>query len=315
VNDPYHTTFDRVHGSVLGSGVIRQNCADFMVKEILGFDPSGTGEHVYLQVRKVGANTGWVAERLADFLNLRHFDVGYAGKKDRHATTEQWFSCWLPGKVEPDWKNLKIEGVELLQAVRHERKLRRGAHAGNFFSLRIRDLVLAVDRPIFEKRLAGISEVGFPNYFGPQRFGHDSFNLVQADLLFKGKKLSRKRRDMVISAARSYLFNRELSAWLNRGELCDREFAWLFGRSPHRDIEIPDLEFDLYDDDIDRDNWCEGLINLGIRAAQRELMVIPGDLNWELHEDSLDVSFTLPNGAYATSLLRELIDYKEPGFD
>ena len=46
-----------VYGAPSGSGKIRTIPEDFIVIEHLGFEPSGSGEHVFLFVEKIGENT------------------------------------------------------------------------------------------------------------------------------------------------------------------------------------------------------------------------------------------------------------------
>ena len=86
-----------VYGAPSGQGKIRTYPEDFIVKENLAFEPSGAGEHVFLQIEKTGENTDYVARQLAKFANVRQRDVSFAGLKDRHAVTTQCFSVWLPG--------------------------------------------------------------------------------------------------------------------------------------------------------------------------------------------------------------------------
>jgi len=299
---PVCLNFKQVHGDFLGEGLIRQNVEDFKVKEVLGFDPSGEGEHAYLWIRKSGQNTGWVAEQLAKRLALRHFDIGFGGMKDRHAVTEQWFSCWLPGKIDPDWSSFDIDGIEILSAVRHSKKLRRGEHISNQFNLVVRNVILHKNTiEEVEARLENIEKQGFPNYFGPQRFGWEGRNLEKANALFLGEKQDRKKRGIYISAARSYMFNKELSCIIDAGKWQGSGEGWLYGLAPHRDIDVPPLEASFQ-------TWGEGLINLGVKAMKRQRVVIPENLRWNVMEGKIELSFTLPVGAYATSLLHELID-------
>ena len=114
----YPMRFAYLNSPPMESGVIRHCIDDFVVTEKPLTEPEGQGEHVYLRIRKRGANTHWVAQQIARFCDIRPLDVGYAGRKDRHAVTEQWFSCYLP-KSEPVWDNLAIAGFELLQVVSH----------------------------------------------------------------------------------------------------------------------------------------------------------------------------------------------------
>ena len=213
------------------SGQIRKQPEDFVVIEDLGFQPSGEGEHAYLQVEKRNANTSWVAWRIAEFAGIREMDVGYAGRKDRHAITTQWFSCYLPGQPDPDWAQFSAEGVQLKQATRHGGKLRPGDLAGNRFELLVRmDAHDPTQRAALEMRLSRLAEEGFPNYFGAQRFGRDDQNLEAADRLLRRGERVRGDRGMLISAARSALFNHYLSNRLAAGSPGD-DVGPLYGRS------------------------------------------------------------------------------------
>ena len=126
----------RAHGAPLYAASIRSELDDFAVTEELGFDFSGDGEHHYLFVEKRGANTEWVSRQLAAFAGVAVRDIGYAGLKDRHAVARQWFS--VPGRQAPVWEGLDVDGVQVLETARHRRKLRRGAHSSNRFSLVLR---------------------------------------------------------------------------------------------------------------------------------------------------------------------------------
>ncbi len=136
----------RAFGAPLGAGRLRVEPEDFVVDEDLGFAPSGAGAHVLLRVRKRGANTEWVARQIARHGGCRPGDVGFAGLKDRHAVTTQWFSVPSPrgaayvGDTIALLTGAKGEGYEVLEAHAHARKLPRGALAGNRFAIRIREL-------------------------------------------------------------------------------------------------------------------------------------------------------------------------------
>jgi tRNA pseudouridine13 synthase len=296
--------FARAFGAPRLSGRFRGRVEDFEVDELLGFEPAGAGEHVYLHVRKVGANTDWAARRIAGHASVRARDVGYAGRKDRHGIATQWFSCWLPGRLAPDFSKLNAEGLAVLRVRRHERKLRRGMHAGNRFRIRIRDLAATGDRDSAEadlhRRVERIQRDGFPNYFGEQRFGNQGNNLRHADDLMRGRAVSERKRDLYLSAARSYLFNRDLSRRVAAGDWRD-ECGWLFGTSR---TPLPVArEASLAD-------WYAGLERVGVKAQKRPRAIVPGHLEYEIQDGDLSLAFELPAGSYATSLLRELIDYR-----
>jgi len=320
--------------------------ADFQVVENLGFEPVGGGEHVYLRIRKTGANTAWVATRIAEFVGVRSFDVNYSGRKDRHAVTEQWFSCWKPGKEMPDFEGFfgQLEGVELLEVQRYNKKLRKGTHASNSFVIWLRNLRLvstdatantdsaSLDniRNELEHRLQSIANEGFANYFGEQRFGIEGQNLEMADKLLSGGKVPREQRDMYLSAARSYMFNWMLGNKIAAGQYqleirgktgCDNADnqptgrdgikrtgprGWLYGQSR---LESNRDTMEHYEAAFP--DWSTGLKKIGMKAQLRDLRVMPQDFSWKFEEAGLQLSFTLPTGSFATELLKELVNYGE----
>lgn len=217
-----------VHGPVVTRGRLRSVSDDFYVEEVLGFEADGAGEHWLLRVEKRGANTLWVARELARFAGIPPRDVSYAGIKDRHALVIQHFSLWLGKHPEPDWSALVNPEFRVLNAVRHGRKLRSGALKGNRFRLVLRELSAPADT--LESRLATIRVRGVPNYFGPQRFGRDGANIESAARMFADQRSvrNRKLRGLLLSAARSLIFNEVLSQRVTNktwnivlpGELC-----------------------------------------------------------------------------------------------
>lgn len=333
----------RAHGAPPLTGRLRAEPADFEVEEEYGFEPSGRGEHAFLIVEKSGANTEWVARQLAAAAGVAPLAVGYSGLKDRHALTRQAFTVQLPGRADPDWSALAIPGVTVLSAARHDRKLKRGAHRGNRFRIRLRDV--RGDRAAGEARLAAIGARGVPNYFGEQRFGTDRRNLVLAESLFAGRRLPREPRAFALSAARSELFNAVLAERVARDHW-DRALdgeVWMlagsnaiFGPEPWNE----DLARRLAAFDIDPTGplWgageprstgavralesaavealaslARGLEREGLAQQRRALRLRPEDLEWQWEgEDRLRLDFRLPAGAFATVVLREVFDAPDP---
>lgn len=320
-------------------GILRASPEDFVVDEQLGFAPSGDGEHVMLHVEKRDANTSWVAGRLAALAGVARRDVGFAGMKDRFAVTRQWFSVGLAGRAEPDWSALEEPGVRVLEAVRHQRKLRRGALSANRFRLRVRDIT--GDVQVFTSRVESLLRLGFPNLFGPQRFGRDGGNLTAAQRLFDGTagRVGRDKRGLYLSAARSLLFNAVVGARIDDGswqQAREGEPLVLDGRrsffvAEADDAALPErlaaLEIhpsgplwgrggDLGETAAGAYEraclapfaaWREGLERFGLEADRRALRVRAIDLIWALDGDVLELAFELPAGSFATSLLRELV--------
>jgi len=327
-------------GEPLGSGRIRVQAEDFQVQEVASVTPDGEGEHCWLYVRKRGSNTQWLARELARHAGVPLSAVSYAGLKDRHAVTEQWFSVHLPGRPDPDWRALDSDAVQVLQAQRHSRKLKTGTLRGNRFVLRIRDFDVAPGQ--LDQRLRQLAAGGFPNYFGSQRFGHDAGNLAgAAQLLFgRARRLPRQSRSLYLSAARSALFNRVLAARVADGSwntalpgealqlqgksacfVADQLDAGLIGRLQALEIH-PTGPLCGAGEPLARGaaadyeqrvlapcaHWIEALRRQRLDAARRALRVLPEQLGWETDAGGNPVlSFFLPAGAYATCLLREIV--------
>lgn len=325
------------HGDPVVDAQIRRQPSDFIVEEQLGFEPAGAGEHDLLRVEKTDANTNWVARRLASQAGVKSVDVGYAGLKDRRAVTTQWFSVRRPNRDGTDWSGLEAAGVKILETRRHDRKLRPGSHAGNAFRIALRGTGFAAREAELQARAVSISALGVPNYFGPQRFGREGRNVALARSLFAGKRLRRSERSYAISTARSLIFNAILDrrvrdeSW-NRlvagdranldgtnsvfdvdevtEELAERCSAFdihptgtLWGEgAPLTNSEAAKIETRVAGEYAD---LADGLVANDVRAASRALRMRVDDLSIEVSDDAVWLSFALPAGAYATSVIRE----------
>ena len=280
---------------------MRRAPADFRVDEVLGFEPSGNGEHVFLQIRKTSANTAWVAGQLARVAGIRQRDVSYAGRKDRHAVTSQWFSCWLP-RSDPDFAHLlDAEGVEILRVSRHANKLRRGEHAANRFRLRVSGSAIDGVAPEALSARLGALQDGFPNYFTEQRFGFGADNLTRALRFFaqpnRRKARKHRDRDLFYSAARAFLFNRLLDADVQTGQWREGA-ATLVG-----DARLSPAEHRVL---APYESLTSGLAADRSQPGSRPRCVRPAHFTTEVADNVLTLSFELPPGAYATALLREI---------
>lgn len=317
---------------------------DFFVAELPAFEATGSGEHVLLDIEKRGMNTAFVAALIARWAGVPESAVGYAGLKDRHAVTRQRFSVQLPGRADPDIAALEAlagstpgQALRVLESVRHARKLQRGALAGNRFVLHLRDV--GGDHDEIEARLMTIRARGFPNAFGAQRFGHGGGNLDAARAMFAGRRMRREQRSILLSAARSELFNRVLAArvadgsWENGlpGEvwMLDGSHS-VFGPEPIdesllRRVRSGDVHptGPLWGRGDGRsqadcraleeaaltgtDDLRAGLEHAGLRQERRALRVNGPSLHWDRPEEGvLRLEFALPSGSYATSLLAVL---------
>lgn len=289
---------------------------DFQVDE-LAAPAREEGEHVYLHIRKRGANTGWVAQKLAELAGVRSQDVGFFGLKDRHAVTTQWFSVWLAQKPEPEWNALNDDEIQVLQHFRGARKLRRGEHSGNRFRIRLRNI--RGDRDQAEQVLAKVP-AGVPNYFGEQRFGHNggNLNLVERIVSEQGagrrRKIPRNQKAFAMSAARSWLFNQVLAARVEQGNwqlAMDGEpekvaTGPLWGRGKNLaeggQLALEDQVMAPWSP------WRDWLEHCGLTQERRPLVLQPQGFRHGWEGEDLILEFALPPGAFATAVLREVAE-------
>lgn len=329
----------RAYGTPASAGRIRQCAADFRVDERLGFEASGTGAHLLLQVEKTELNTADVAKALAAHAGVASRDVGYSGLKDRHAVCTQWFT--VPYSPTVDWRGLALPGFRVLAWERHNRKLKRGAHPANRF--RIRVALDEVDGADLDARLRAVRNGGVPAYFGEQRFGRCFEDNTRR--LLEGGRLPRMQRSMTLSGIRSDLFNRVLDRRVRDGSwnmALPGEYVNLDGtRSGFaataadpdlaRRVETMDLHptGPLYGsgsspargEAASREDavlaefrpWCEVLARAGLKLERRPTRCTVSDLEWRLTDDGtvLELAFVLRRGQFATSVLREILDYRD----
>lgn len=335
-------------GAAVLEARIRTTPEDFRVEEIDAFEPAGEGEHLLLTIEKRGLNTVAVARCLAEWAGLPEVAIGYAGMKDRHAVTRQRFSVHLPKRVAPDMASLQhfdpgsASGsyLRVLDAAWHNRKLPRGALAGNRFVLVLREV--QGERVAIDARLAQIAAGGLPNWFGEQRFGREGGNIAAALSMFAGRRVRRDQRSILLSAARSELFNRVLAARVRDASWdqgLDGE-VWMLSGS--RSVFGPEAwsealaerlaRFDIHPsgplwgagelrstgsstetelaalEDEDAIALREGLEAAGLKQERRALRLVADGLAWQWLEENpvLRLEFSLPPGCYATALLQEL---------
>ena len=319
------------------TALLKAECADFVVKEQLGYDMTGDGEFVAVKVRKTDCNTLFVGEQLAKFAGISARNMSYAGLKDRKAVTEQWFSLQMPGQPTPDFSQFSLEGVEILDVTRHQRKIRIGSLQGNHFEILLRN---AEETDELKVRLDFLAKNGFPNYFTEQRFGRDGNNLTQALRWANGeiKVKDRNKRSFYLSAARSDMFNLILSkrielnlaqqilvgdvlqlngshSWFVVDE--SEDLAQLQQRLAQQDVLltaplIGEEEKSAVDFEHEIFAQHQALFALmrqeRMKAARRPILMHPQHFQWQFEPNGLRLQFALPAGSYATALIRELVN-------
>ena len=330
------------YGSPLTNGLLKEKPEDFIVDEVLGFEPSGEGEHLLLRIEKINLTTFELIERVASDFNIKQRDVGYSGLKDKQAITRQWLSLHLPGQMR-DFGMPSVQGYEVLDQGWHNRKLKPGTHKANEFKVVIRE-VDSFDVQSWAQ-IESINERGMANYFGQQRFGEQVDNVSRALKVFtnsrKTRKLSRNKKSLYISALRSYLFNLILGHRIEHGYWSEpvsgdvfmlagtrsvfsasiddqilaryRDFdisstASLVGLGEHQFSDVAEaIENSIYSNHTE---IIDCLWRLKAKHQKRSIRVKVEDFNVQHDPEiqTLTIQARLPRGSYFTALLNHFIN-------
>lgn len=323
------------------AGRLKASPEDFEVEEIPAYLPSGAGDHLYVHFEKRGLDTQQAVKRIASALGVSPREAGVAGMKDRHAITRQWAS-FLFGD-ESRLATLEDPAIRVLEVRRHGNKLKTGHLRGNRFVLRMRDAEGTTVEEL-ARRLDALAVSGVPNYFGAQRFGQRGDNAERARAwLTSGDRGPREpfQRKLLVSALQSELFNELAAERVTRGELgtvidgdlarkedsgglflvddlaTDRERAArfeisatgpMFGvsmRTPEREAAAREARV------LDGSGLTLASFESVRRVAEgtrRPYRIAVGAPTVEREADgALRIAFTLPKGAYATIVVRELL--------
>ena len=334
----YSLDWPRVYGKPESTASFKLVPEDFQVNEYFAGEFSGEGEHIVLKIEKRGLTTEEVVKSLARLVNKPVKLISYAGLKDRQALTTQWLSIHAPGEEIEGVDKLEAPGWRVLEATRHNKKLRPGFLTGNHFTLKLREVSNEED---LAARIELIKASGVPNYFGEQRFGRESGNLIKAEeVLVQGRKVKdRFLKGMYFSAARSWIYNLILAKRV-------KELTWnvplpgdvmqlsgshsifvidevddeILKRVKENDISpaspLPgrgknmvkgralEMINEIY---VDWQPWLTGLEKQGLEEAWRTNILHIEQLQYTIKDKTAELSFTLPAGAYATVVLRELV--------
>ena len=323
-------------------GQIRREASHFMVEEVPLYEASGEGIHLYVNITKENMNTRDVQIQLAKLFDLDPSEVGKAGLKDRYAITSQTFSIVFDG-VQPE----PMDVVKIIEqnipikvnwAKYHTNKLRAGHLKGNLFKIIITDPdenALKNATSIAEK----IHKFGFPNYYGVQRTGERGENILQGWLILKNRKRLGDRwlRKYLLSSYQSYLCNRYLAERVQRklftellyGDVAkkhdtggifivedielekkrfdDKEISFtapMFGyKMKEGKYVAAELEKNILDSvSITNDDFRRH----SVKGTRRIARIFP---EFKISEESegLRLSFFLPKGSFATTVLREFM--------
>lgn len=322
-------------------GTIKAEPDDFEVEEIPSYLPCGTGEHLFAFVEKRSMGAEFFQRQLATRLELSPRDIGIAGMKDRHAITRQWVSVPYSPELEAKLPTISGDGITILETDRHTNKLKIGHLKGNRFRILIRD----ADRthaPAVDAMLDKLRTFGMPNYYGPQRFGHDGETVNLGLRAIKGERINARgpRLRLYLSAAQSLVFNRIVAVRHTEGLLrtvvlgdvmMKRPFGGIFNA---HDLGAEQPRYDRNETvvagpmpgkktfparEVALARELDAIAHYGLSVsdfrahgkslpgARRPMLVMLEELSAEWDTLGLRLTFSLPAGSYATILLRELM--------
>jgi tRNA pseudouridine13 synthase len=272
-------------------GRIKEQPEDFEVEEVPAYAPSGQGEFLYLWVEKRDLGAQYFVRQVARRLGVPAGEVGTAGLKDRRAVTRQMVS--VPARAEGQLDQLAGDGIRLLQVSRHGNKLRPGHLHGNRFRVLVRGTDQSAAEhldPLLERLRRG----GLPNFYGPQRFGHDNQTARLGLAMLRkepipaapdGRRPDVRNpflRKLALSAAQSAVFNEYLGARLRDGLLRtvltgDVMAKWPFGGMfVAEDLPVEQARFERRETVSAGPIFGRKMFPAGPPAAEREAVALTG---------------------------------------
>ena len=290
-----------------------QNRDDFIVEEIPLKKFSNSGNNLILKIKKIDLSTWELLEIISDILNIEQNKIGYAGLKDKNATTIQYIS--IPLNQSKDYKLLNSKNIKVLETYRDKDKLKIGDLKGNRFKIDLKNIDPNELTTIYQI-ISKIQKHGIPNYFGYQRFGKDNDFLKTKAIVYGEKIIKDKRLNSFLSTAyQSYFFN----SWLSKrvelakeqnsnklialdGDIFNlNDRSTITGLMPGRKTirakaKAREIE-ELYDDPF--------IHNKGYR---RDAWIKPIDIknSYNKKDSSMILEFTLPKSSYATVFIESI---------
>jgi len=304
-------TFIQTHKKI--PFTFKQNRYDFIVTEIPLKEYGDLGNYIILKVKKTFMTTWELLSYISLKLDINEHRIGYAGLKDKNATTTQYISIPL---IKGDIKKLlDSKNVEVLEQFKSKSKINIGQLKGNNFKITLHDVKEEHITSIYQV-LAKIQKHGIPNYFGYQRFGEDyDFNRAKAVVYGEEIITNKKVEHLLISAYQSYFFNAWLSKRvelskekkLNKLEILDGDLFFdkdkkiVSGLLPGRKVKRASLSAREIEEKFDDEFvYAKGYR----REAWVKVSNIKNKYNKQKNELVLD--FDLPKGSYATVVIENI---------
>jgi tRNA pseudouridine13 synthase len=293
--------------------IFTQNKDDFIVQEIPLKDFSNKGNFFIMKIKKTDLSTWQLIEHISRVLEIDQNKIGYAGLKDKNATTTQHIS--IPMNKSRDFKLIQNRNIKILETFQSDRKIKIGDLKGNRFKIVLKN-ILSEELPVFYQALATIQKHGIPNYFGYQRFGiENDFQKAKGVAYGEIKMENKKVQKFLTTAYQSYLFN----AWLIKRIQVSKE------KNSKKLISLKGDVYSLEDKSIVTGLMCgrniirakdeAGVIEeqyddlfLQEKGSRRDAWIKPLDIKNRLlkNKNEMVLEFTLPKSSYATVFIEAL---------
>ena len=181
----------------------------FKVIENSKFKLSKRGDYRLIKATKVSTSTMEMVEYLSSIFKIKEKEIGYAGLKDKHATTTQYIT--LPSYVNiKKFKNTPRLTIEEIGYVKERLKI--GNLISNSFEITLQDLTKEEYKKL-QSAFNRVSNLGFANFFGYQRFGTLKDSSTKGEKISKFGKGSKNQNSKILLASyQSVAFNE----WLNK---------------------------------------------------------------------------------------------------
>lgn len=292
--------------------LFRQNRDDFIVEELPLERFTNKGNFLILKIKKVDISTWQLLEHISKILHIPQNLIGYAGLKDKNATTTQYIS--IPLNKAKGFEKLNGKNIKVLQTFKHHCKIKIGDLKGNRFKIVLRN-ILPEELETFYRGVSAIQKHGIPNYFGYQRFGIENDfkkakDVARGELFIKDKKVQK----FLISAYQSYLFN----DWLAERVAFSREQG---------SKKLIELKGDILNEGIITGLMCgrktprakykageiEGQFDdmfIHEKGSRRDAWIKPEHIknSYLKEENKMVLQFTLPKSSYATVVIESLLN-------
>jgi len=291
----------------------KQTKEDFIVDEITDIKFKGKGNFLILKIRKQSTSTWELLSIISDILGIEEHLIGYAGLKDKNATTTQYIS--IPLNKSKEYKLLNSRNIKVLETFIHDKKLKIGDLSGNRFKIKLKDIDPDSIFQIYQA-ISQIQKNGMANYFGYQRFGKDS-NFEKSQRVCNGEEVlkDKKLEKFLRLAYQSYFFNAwlakriELSKEQNSKKLIPikgdvfnlHDRTVITGLLPGRDILRAKDEAQVIEKEFDD-------IFIQDKGYRRDAWIKPLDIKnkYNKEDGSLVLEFSLPKSSYATVFIETI---------